>query len=110
MLVRVQVVGWVMTVLHTPPHLSRNQRDEGSDRVEPRKVFGLPAARRAAVPSRLRASMRGSEVGGGVGGKGVPLGFLCAEEEVGVMSLNWKASNVFRVKGQGGTMKWLCEF
>jgi hypothetical protein len=80
--------------LHTPPHLSRNQRDEGSDRVQPRKLFGLPAARRAAAPSRLRAGMRGAAVGVGVGGKGVPFGFLCAEEDVGVMSLYWKVSKV----------------
>ena len=64
-------------------------------------MFGLPAARRAAVPSRLRASMRGAAVGVGVGDKGVPLGFLCAEEEVGVMSLYWKASKGFGVKGAG---------
>ncbi len=49
----------------------------------PGNCFGLPAARRAAVPLRLRASMRGAAVGVGVGGKGVPLALFCAEEEVG---------------------------
>ena len=58
----------------THPHTySLDQRDEGNDRVLPRKLFGLPAEGEAAAPFKIACQHERGCGGGGGGGEGAPL-------------------------------------